>query len=148
MTRWSVGVWVLALVACGGKDGDTGPLVTTDDGGGACGELSEWTIDVTARVVDGDSNQPVEGADVRLIEESWTLGGDFGGGTTDAQGMVTFSAVDVISVEDCWGTALDYKLTALRGEKVGEKDMNPSLFGAITDGDLVTDVSDFPVTLF
>ena len=147
MTRFWMGALALCVAACGGKDGDTDPVGTTDDGGGACGEISEWTLDITARVVDGATDQPVEGADVRLIEDAWTLGDDFGGGVTDAQGMVTFTAVDVISVEDCWGTALDYRITALRGEKSGDKDMNPSIFGAITDGDLVADVSDFPVVL-
>ena len=77
----------------------------------------------------------------------WTFGDTCGTTTTDGDGRFDFEARDVVSVEDCWGTALDYKLVVVKGTKSMEEDVNSSLFTAIDQGDLVAELSAFPLVL-
>ena len=146
MHRWFwMVLGVFGCVGCGGGGGDTGEVSTDPGPGGACGAVTEWNVFVRGMVTEG--GVPVEGAEARLEERLWTIGDTFGVGVTDASGVFEFQAQDVISVEGCWGTALDYVIVAIRGDREGERDMNSSLFGAINDGDLEADITAFPVEI-
>jgi len=143
------GQWgaVLAVIAvgCGGADVDDTSPVTVPQGG-ACGEVTTWNVQVIGLVHDA-VGVPVEGADVVLEELDWTFGDTFGFTTTDVEGRFDFEARDVVSVEDCWGTALDYKLIVVKGTSSMEEGVNSNLFSAIDQGDLVADMSAFPLVL-
>jgi len=118
------------LVACkGGQDSD--PQET----GGACGAVTEHTISVEVTVDDG-SDAPVEGATVRLEERAWEPG-TLGEGTTDAQGQVTLADLSITSVEDCWGTVLDYQLVVEKDPASTEVRLNSALFNAVQSGEQV-----------
>ena len=142
--RWGAMV-ALAMAGCGGTSpDDTSP--DTVPQGGACGEVTTWDVQVIGLVEDALGN-PVEGADVLLEERDWTFGDTFGNALTDAQGRFEFEARDVVSVEGCWGTALDYKLVVVKGTKTLEEDVNSNLFTAIDQGDLIADLTAFPLVL-
>jgi len=121
------------------------PVDPTNDG--ACGEVTEWDVQIVIAVT--ENGQPAAGADVSLVENAWHVPEkSWYGGVTDADGLLTFDAADVVSVEDCWGIALYYYAEAQKGSDLyGRTDMNSSLFGAITDKDLLADVSLFPIEL-
>ena len=114
---------------------------------GACGDVSEWDVHVIISVT--QDGQPAPGADVTLVEDAWHVPDKrWYGGVTDADGLIAFDAADVVSVEECWGIALYYYAEAQKGSDLyGRTDMNSSLFGAITDADLLADVSLFPIEL-
>ncbi len=136
----------LTLGAC--EEDEPDPIDTTDDTKeGACGEVSEWDVNVIISVT--QDGAPAEGADVSLVEDAWHIPAKrWYGGVTDADGIVEFIAPDVVSVEDCWGIALLYYVEAQKGADLyGRRDMNSSLFGAITDKDYEADVRLFPVEL-
>ena len=57
------------------------------------------------------------------------------------------SSLAITSVEDCWGTLLDYVLVAESGELYGEKQVNQQLFNAIDDGSMSADASMFPIVV-
>lgn len=144
MVRW-FGL-ALVLVACGGGEDDSVPVTTTGGGGGQCGDVTEHDVVVRSRVVDTDQ-QPVEGAEVRLMENTWNSQGKiYGSGNTDAQGVVEFTALNVTSVEDCWGVVLNYTLEAQLGARSGSDTYNSSLFNAI-NGDGVSDTTSFPIVI-
>lgn len=120
----------LLMIGCGG-----GSLEPTDegDGGGACGAVTEHTLDLIVTVVD-DGGAPVTGASVTLEERSWEPG-VIGAGTTDESGVATLSDLSITSVADCWGVVLDYRLVVTAGEASTESGLNPALLDAITTGD-------------
>lgn len=144
MGWWSVWVW---LVACGDdRAGGEDPADTAGGRGGACGDVTEHDLRLRGRVL--QDGAPVQGADVRLEERAWHPGSKvFGAAVTDAGGAFVFDAPGVVSVEDCWGTVLDYVLVAVRGDARVEDPVNSSLFGAITDGVDTVDLTNFPLEL-
>jgi hypothetical protein len=137
-------VILMGLIGCGGGNTDTGP-VYTGDGGGACGEVTEFSVTIRGLVTrDG---VPEEGASVSLEELAWTNGEYYGSTNTDANGLFALEVEDLVSVEDCWGSALDYVLTAVRGTDSAEDDINSHLFGAWYDGVSDVDLMDWPMNL-
>lgn len=151
---------LLVLVGCGGSAGgtsptDTGPPATDTDTdepiptttGGQCGDTTRWDVEVRGRVVDA-YGAPAVGADVRLEERAYSMQDEvYGSGPTDGTGGFTFSASQVVSVEDCWATLLDYVVVAESGDLRAERDANSELFSAIDGGSLVADLSAFPLVL-
>lgn len=140
----SLWLWMGCAVGCVADEPvDTGP--DTDPEGGACGAVTEHDLVVTGVVhLDGE---PVEGANVVLEERAWHAGGKvFGTALSDAQGRFELSVDDVVSVEDCWGTALAYYLVGVRGDSRGELGVNGPLFHAIHNQESSTQVL-FPVEI-
>ena len=137
----------LSLLACSTPDPDeTGDTGDADDG--ACGDVSTHDVRVRAKVVDASGDAAAD-IDVVLDDRGWEMV-ELGGATTDAKGEVDFVAVGVTSVEDCWGTVLNYQLVATDPadtSRTVEDGINSHLYAAIDDGSLVADVRDFPLTL-
>ena len=134
----------LALVGCNG--GDDEPNETDDTNDGACGEVTTWDVAV-AGVVHDAAGDGVEGASVRLEDRGWNVGTTLGTATTGTDGSFSFDAIGVTSVEDCWGTVLDYVLVAEEGDRVGERELNSALFNAIDGGGLEVDITAAPVVI-
>lgn len=134
---------LLTLLACGpGATTETGD---SDDGSTDCGASEYYDVMVVARVEDAGGS-PVEGVEVRIEERN--LARDFGAGTSDVAGNVSFTASQLESVPGCWGLLLDYWIVAsCDGTDCAEDDMNTELFNAIDDGSLVADVSSFPLVV-
>lgn len=122
---------VLFLSACAGNSTET----DTDDDtrSGACGDVTEHTLDVVVSVVDA-GGAPVEGAAVALEETAWEPG-VLGTASTDATGSADLGTLTLTSVEDCWGTVLDYRLTVSSGELSVEEGVNSSLYAAVSAGE-------------
>jgi hypothetical protein len=138
---------VAAVVWCGACGGAQYPTDTdVDDVSGACGQVTTWDVTVRGKVVDADG-AAVEGASVELEDRGWDPGTTLGEATTDVAGEFEFLAEAVTSVEDCWGTILNYVLVAEQGELSGERGLNTPLYNAISDGDLVVDITESPVAL-
>lgn len=119
----------LALaLACSGKepestDGD-------DDPPGACGEPVDGIhLTLSGAVVDADGNA-VRNAEVTWEERNWEPR-VLAIGTSDGSGHFTFDSTDITSVPDCWGTAVDYVLTASTETAYGEKAVNQQMYNAI-----------------
>lgn len=142
--RWLL-LGLLGLMACG-NDEDSSIPEGDDDDDGACGAITEHDVSVTGVVhLDG---APVEGVEVRLEERNWHPGLKvFGSGLTDADGLFSFDALGVVSVEGCWGTAVDYWVAAVDGDRSAEEDVNHGLYNAIFVGPAVLDISSFPLEL-
>ncbi len=145
-----LGCGSILLVACGGGDDaeqDTGPLlVTSTEPQGACGEVTDdHAIRIEGMVTLSDL--PAVGADVLLTERLWTPGMVHGTASVGADGRFSLDATDIVSVEDCWGTVLDYVLEARLDQLVGERDANAVLLPAIAAGDDVVDITEQPITL-
>ncbi len=155
--RWYVGavmrtphpvLFAALLAACGGgAELDSEPAAPTQ--GGACGEVSEHDILIRARVVDSDGITPVAGAELRIVEDRWHQPERvWGSGITGADGVGEFTAAGIVSVEDCWGVALNYILTAQLGDRVASDTMyNSSLFNAINSQTWEADTTAFPLVL-
>jgi hypothetical protein len=133
----------LCIMGCKGDAGDTDD---SDNDDGACGEVTHWDVTVLGQVVDGD-DVPVESAHVELVDQGWEPGTVLGEATADMSGAFTLQAEQVTSVVDCWGTMLDYRLTAEEGGRTGEKSVNSYLFDAIDSQSLEADISAFPVII-
>lgn len=132
---------LLTLLACTPDDAEDSGAPHT----GACGEVSEWELSLQVAVErDG---QPAAGATVSLVDRGWSPGTVLGTATADAAGEAVLSPLTITSVEGCWGTLLDYVVTATDGTRSGEAPVNPALFNAIDDGSLSADVRDFPIQL-
>jgi hypothetical protein len=135
--------WMVSLAACGGSGGtdeDSGGGPGTGSGPppthGACGEvhLEDQPVTVLGSVSDSsDPPHPVEGATVQLEERNWYPGGKvFAEATSDENGAFTLVVSPGITVvDDCWGTAVDYWVTASKGAASGESSINTSLYNAI-----------------
>ena len=154
MLSWSIDrifpALTLVAISCGGNSlADSGPTETEPTNDGACGEVSTHDVTVTARVTFEDT--PMEGVTVELLDRGWTPGDILASGLTDEFGSITLDIVGLTAVEDCWGTMLDYYLTASvddsSGALYGEKQMNSHLQSAINNGSLTVDVSSFPIEL-
>jgi hypothetical protein len=152
-----------SLVACSGKSGETtGDTSTTDtvdtvgtgdtsdtqttEPSGACGDPILYDLTVIGTVTSGPG-QYAPAAHVVLEDRGWEPGTILGEGFTDEKGVFQLSVVGLTSLENCWGTVLDYVLEADKGVFYGEKDINTNLFNAIEDGSLVADMSAFPLQM-
>jgi hypothetical protein len=124
------------------EDTDT---VDADDNKGACGDTSLWDITVIGAV--SHQGQFVEGATVELEDRGYNTGQILGSGVTDSDGVFELDAFDVVSVEDCWGTLLNYYIVAEFEDIAGEKKANTYLHTAIYDESLEADMRGFPVEL-
>lgn len=130
------------LLACSPSK-DSAPVETTDSQDGACGAVSTHVVTVRAKVLVG--GQPAAGLRVYLDDRGWEMK-SVGEGNTGANGEVEFVADPVTSVENCWGTVLNYWIVAENTDgSTVEDDMNTELFNAIDDGSLVSDVTGFPL---
>jgi hypothetical protein len=153
----------LLLVACSGKSGDTtgdtsAPVTAdtadtvdtndtqTTEPSGACGDPIQYNLTVIGTVTSGPG-QYAPGAHVVLEDRGWEPGTILGEGVTDNKGVFTLDVVGLTSLENCWGTVLDYVLEADKGVFYGERDINSNLFNAIEDGSLVADMSAFPLEM-
>ena len=138
---------VLAALACGGdKAEDTSPS-TTPPGKpeGACGAVTEgYAVVVRGRVT--LQGEPVAGASVTVRERLWNAGKVHGVGETDAEGLFSIDTTELVSVEDCWGTALDYEAEAVWDSWSASRDLNAPLYGAILD-DGEADLTGNPIEL-
>lgn len=130
-------------------EAETGqPVEDSGHAGVDCGEASTYDIEVTAMVTSG-GRSPAEGIEVVLDDRGWTYS-ELGSGTTGTDGKVTFTAVGVTSLPNCWGTVLDYWLVATDPadpSRTVEDDMNTELYNAIDNGSLSTDTTDRPLEL-
>ena len=141
--RW----WMVALLVTGCAEEEPEP-VDEDTQVGACGTPEDGiSITVTGLVLD-HQGAPVHGADVSLEERNWNTNTTVhGAATTDASGEYTLSGSDLVSVPGCWGTAVDYWVTAEFNGLAGEARANQKLFNAVDDGSLSADFSSFPIEL-
>jgi hypothetical protein len=133
----------ILLLACSGGEVDTGdaPL-------GACGTPSQHDLSVRV-AVQSEDGALLEDIEVVLDDRAWNPG-PLGSAITDVEGEGELDASGVTDLPGCWGTMLDYVLVATdpRGEwATGEKDVNSSLYNAISDGSMVADVRAFPLVL-
>ena len=128
--------------------GDPTNLPPDDDPpGGACGDFLYHDVVIRGLVENADGS-PAMAADVVLEERNFMSQFQYWGkGTqTDANGAFEFTAVDLLEVEDCWGTLVDYNIVARSGTTYGEDAINSVLRNAITYG-TAADLSAFPVRL-
>ena len=156
-------VTLLLLAACGGAkedgtspvDTDTGtpttdtspPPTPTTEPQGECGDVTYWDLTVTGRVVDA-LGDPASGVEVWLEDRAWNPTTTIlGQAVSGADGGFEFAVADLVSVEDCWATLLDYALVGQRGDEIGEVAMNSVLFAAIDGGTFVADVSYPPLSI-
>lgn len=138
MTRSGLACALLFVAACGGSEEDTAP-VETNVQQGACGDVVEFDLVITGTITEGGS--PVENASVFLEEAAWTQGDRWGSVETDANGVFSLDARDIVAVEDCWGSVIDYTLNAVKGPRLGTQDMNSLLSGAYRDGKTELDLA-------
>jgi hypothetical protein len=154
----------LLLAACGGADKsiDKGPTddhtgtqpvdsdPTDTDPTGACGSPINYDMTLVGFVL-GGNGEVGDAASLSIEDRGWQPGRILGTGTTDSYGAFTIPLTDVTSVEDCWGTLLDYVLVGQRtvagGEQSGELGLNTLLFNAIQDGTFVADLGSIPFRL-
>ncbi len=138
---------VVFLMACGAEDSGAPAGDDTGHDGVDCGEASTHDVAITALVTAAAGS--VEGVEVTLDDRGWT-NAILGSGTTDGRGRVTFTAVGVTSLPNCWGTVLNYWIVAADPDdaaRTAEDDMNTELYNAIDGGSFATDVSDRPLEL-
>lgn len=144
MRTWNLLVW--CALGCGSSEPveDTGTEPPAEPKG-ACGEVSEHDLVLTG-VVQRDG-EPAEGARVALEERAWHGGGKiFGSAVSEAGGRFTLNAVGVVSVEDCWGSALAYYVKAERDDASGELGVNGPLYHAISDAEGEVEIH-FPIEM-
>jgi hypothetical protein len=140
-----VRAWGLVLVLAAGCDGGGTDDTSTGDTdlNGACGEVTNHDVTVTGVVE--TAGGPAEGATVYVEERAWTGGMRMGTAQSAADGTFTIEVADLISVEDCWGTALDYYVVAEAGDLYGERGINSTLFNALSTGE--ADLSGAPLLI-
>lgn len=130
-----------------GQTGETGPVYGTGPPTGICGDVTYFDLNVfgVAEYADGS---PARGVDIDLEDRGWMPGTLMGSTTTDNEGFFQFQIIDLASVEDCWGTVLDYVLVAEDDEGLfGERPANSVLYNAILDGSLSADFTGAPLVL-
>lgn len=142
----SLAAVLLLLAACAGGAGTSDTQDTDEGPDSACGETTRFDIVISGLVEDADGN-PVEGATVVLDDQGYDHE-EKGEAVTDSAGTFSISATDLASVEDCWGTLLDYVLEADTTDGLsGEKSVNSYLLNAIEDGSYEADISAFPLVV-
>jgi hypothetical protein len=147
-------VLLLACAAgCSGDDaspdhGDDDQHLDTDadtDPQGMCGEVTYWDVTVTGRVRTPEGGA-ASGASVRIENREWEAGTVYGTGTTDAMGVFTIAASQMVLVEDCLGF-LGHYAVAERDDDYGEAGINSAVFTAVDQGTFVADLSAVPIDL-
>lgn len=142
MKRTVILGWILVTLGCGEKD----QSATDDtDEGGACGSVSTHVLSV-AGVVQFMDGTAASGVNVRLDDRGWNPGSVLAEGVS-LEGEFNLDSAEITSVEECWGTLLDYVLVASLEGYQGEKEINTQLFNAIRDGESTADVSAIPIVL-
>jgi hypothetical protein len=142
--QWLWLAFALILSGAGGCSGsdDSDEVEETNDG--ACGARTLHDVTVVGKVLlDGE---PVGEATVSLEDRSFQPAKSLAETTTTESGTFTLAVKDLESLEGCWGTVLDYWLSAELGDKSASTDMNTSLYNAV-EGDGEADVSEFPLEL-
>jgi len=142
LVRWLI---MGTLVVGCSQDVEDTELVDDGENSGACGETTRWDIKVVGAV--SRQGQPVEGASVELEDRGYNTGDILGSGLTDAEGVFEFDATEVVSVEDCWGTLLNYYVVAEFEAFSGEKKANTYLHTAIYNESYEADMRGFPVEI-
>jgi hypothetical protein len=154
---------LLPLLACAGPSGSKTPTGTGHTGSpvesapttdtepsGACGEPVNYDMTVVG-LVETPTGLPADATTLELEDRGWIPGRILGTATTDGYGAFSLEATDVTSLDDCWGTLLDYVVVARRagpgGPQSAELGLNTPLFNAIQDGTLVADLGKLPITL-
>jgi hypothetical protein len=128
-------------------DTDTDTVTDTQVFTGECGAVTEHDLTMTGAVVLA-SGGPADGADVWIEDRGWAPQVEvLGQAVTDAQGNFTLPITGLTSVEDCWGTLLDYVVIAELGIQRGEREVNTPLYNAILDGTLAADISASPIEM-
>lgn len=123
---------------------DTAPPEPPDS---ACGETSYHDLVVLGTVQDS-YGQPAVGARVWLEDRGFSpTVQTMGEATVDVYGQFEMTVDQLASVEDCWGTLLDYVLVGELGNERGEEGINPTLHGAILDGSGIADRGSIPLQL-
>ena len=125
--RWVL--WSVFLgLSCSGDDTDTDVERT-----GQCGAVTEHALTLSV-TVEGPDRAAVVGATVTLEERVWDPG-SLGSAITGDDGVAVLADLSITSVEDCWGTALDYVAVVELDDRQAEEALNPTLFNAIQAGD-------------
>ncbi len=115
---------------------DTGLPLDTGEPEGACGDVTTWNVVLTGTVEDAVGN-PLVGAEITLEDRGWMPTTVLATDISDGYGAFALDVVGLTSVENCWGTLLDYVVIGSTSEgRVGEDDVNPSLFDAVYVGPL------------
>ncbi|MEZ4238292.1 MAG: carboxypeptidase-like regulatory domain-containing protein [Myxococcota bacterium] len=157
----------LLAIACSGdpKTTDTGPADTgsaatsdtdtdtdtdtqgTTDTDGACGAVTRHDLTLLGAVVLA-SGGPAVGASVWIEDRAWAVQTEtLGTATTDDDGLFTLPITGLTSVEDCWGSALDYVVVAELGIQRGERDVNAPLYNVILAGGDTADITASPIEM-
>jgi hypothetical protein len=139
-------VWIFIgmIAGCGGEE------PTQDDTGEneGCGTPSSHTVSLVYLVVDAAGNG-ASNLEVRLEDRAWEPG-VLGTGATDGNGEGELLAESVTDLPGCWGTMLSYVVVASDPSGYyadAEKPVNSYLFGAISDGSNVADLTAFPIEI-
>ena len=122
----------------------TGTTVTGPPAG-QCGDISEY--DLTLGVAVRDGGQPARGVDVWLEDRGWEPGTMLASGVTNDEGLVLLDVIGLTSVEDCWGSLLDYVVVAEDGDLYDERDINTPLYNSILNGTFEADIQGAPLEL-
>ena len=125
------------------EDTDT---VVQEPPDGLCGDVTTWDLHISGAVVDY-LERPFEEVEIQLVDKGWVPGTIMATATTDAEGLYEFDVDQLTSVEDCWGTLLDYVIVATWKELLVEDGVNAQLYGAINDGSLEVDLYTFPLVV-
>ena len=112
----------------------------------ACGQVSTWDVTLVGVATRPDGG-PAGSATIRLEDRGWAPGTIVGEALTNHNGEFQLELAGLTSVEDCWGTILNYVLTGHTISAYGERPLNPPLLNAIEDGSLHADVSGLPLVL-
>ncbi len=70
-----------------------------------------------------------------------------GTATTEVDGTFVLEATELVDVPGCWGTLVDYWVTAELDVQFGEVQANHKLYNALNDGSFDADFSTFPVEM-
>jgi hypothetical protein len=129
-------------LACTGDETDVEEIPS----GSACGEPVEG-IEMRFVGLVTDDNGPVANAQVELEDRSFRPAIVLGSATSEANGTYTLDATDITSLPDCWLTALDYRMVAVKDEAEGELMVNRWMWEAIQDESYEVDLTDRPVEM-
>lgn len=145
MRRLAVLIFV-AAGCTGDKPEDSGASATVSTPPpSACGEVTEG-YEVRLQGAVSLQGEPVAGAEVTIREKLWNAGRIHGTATTDADGLFEVQVTEIVSVEECWGTALDYTADVTWETWARSRDLNSTLYAAII-GSGEADIRSSPIEL-
>ena len=129
-----------------GQTGASGPVYGTGPPTGICGDVTyvDLTVFGAVEYPDGSAARNVE---VDLEDRGWIAGTLMGSTTTDSDGLFEMTVLQLASVEDCWGTVLNYVLVAETDDAFAERPANSVLYNSILDESLTADFRDVPLVL-